>query len=401
MTPITLAKRAAIPLMAMWALLSLGAGARNALLPLNSQDLGPLYKSSSLWWNRHDPYAFYTSAEWERASHLPAPPNLPLIVAYSTPYTPIALLNLAPLSVFQWDVAKRLWLIVNLFLAFFVPFLIRHLWYRNWSVSLTAFFVLFWLGGIGLRVGLGNGQHTLFWFACTVGALALYRFRRNLIAGALFAVAFHKVQLAAIFTSFIIAKKWWRLLSLTAVCGLLLLLLFLAHLDVPTSRIWSSYQAELQWWSRSMEGGGLKGLGNTHLYPALTAILGKGTLLPQILMYGMALSAFLAIARLASRDKAFPTDIEISSLMLFAMWAVYNSIYSTVVVILPIAALYERMKNGHVRGKLWLVLLSSECALTLIWFVDARKLGVCLRETMIYRGSLLPLPICVWTLGTA
>lgn len=358
-----------------WAAISVGAGVRNALRSLNSQDLGPVYKSSRLWLSGRDPYAPYTRPEWEAICHIKAPPDLPVGVAFSTPYTPVALLNLLPVTVFGWDVAKRVWLGLNLVMALCVPYLIRRLWYQGWPTDMVVLFGLFWLGGIGLRVGLGNGQHTLLWFFCTLCALALLRNSRNFLSGVLLALAFHKVQIAATFVSLIVAKRRWRALAGAAISLALLLVLFITRLHAPLLQVWNSYRNELQWWSGRMKAGGLAGAGSTHLYPVLTAIISR-TSVAVVAMYALAVLGLLMCVYLAyTRGTAENSvrDLEASGIMLLTLWAMYNGIYSTIVLIIPIAALYDRLRTNKTGVKWRSVLVICECGLALAWFMDARK----------------------------
>ena len=48
------------------------------------------------------------------------------------------------------------------------------------------------------------------------------------------------------------------------------------------------------------------------------------------------------------KSSAFPTDLDISGVMLLTLWSIYNTTYGTIVLIVQIIALYERFKSALV-----------------------------------------------------
>src|SRR5215831_12211014 len=268
--------------LAIYAGVSVTAGIRNALKPHNSQDLLPVYKSARLWWIGQDPYAAYDNAAWQRITHTPPLPEAPIIIAYSTPYPPFALLNLFYSGFTGWETVRLVWLILNLVLALLVPLLIRRLWYPDWSVSQVLGLGALWMAGIGLRVSLGNGQHTVFWLACTLGGLICYQAGRSFTACLAWAASLHKVHMAPVFLATMFLKRQWRAVVGTCLASLAILAVFLWGLNVPASQVLASYLREIRWWADRVEGGGLYGLGATHFYPVLILLFGR-SLVAQLL----------------------------------------------------------------------------------------------------------------------
>lgn len=383
-----LLKKVIWSLLLCYALLSISRGARNALK--YSQDLAPVYKASCLWLNRHNPYAAYTNVEWERATGQGAISPMP-VVAYSTPYPPIALMNLGIVSWLPWKWARGGWLLVNLGLAAAFPVLIWRTWYPDWSRSQFIPFALLWFCGLGLRVGLGLGQHSLFSATSVLVGFALLKGNHPLWAGILLAISLHKFQISAVFVALLAAKGCIRVVGATAATVCVLLALFLFWIDSPTSSVVSSYLKEFgYWWSRS-EGGGLSGMGATHLYPILLWFA-PSKHVAQSSMYALSGLGLIVLAILAHRTKGLPAAVDFAAFSLFALWSMYNGIPNTILLIVPILVLSQYVARA--RSAKWRFSLRTITIwLLLMWLTDASKpvsvlLGVSLdrlQESLTYR----------------
>ena len=136
-------------------------GSRNAVHgATGGQDLAPVYKAARLWLHGANPYQASSDEQWRVLTGARTAPPIIVPVAYATPYTPIALLDVAVAGAFDSHRARVAWLAANLFLAALVPLVIRRLWYADWT-RLELALGSFWLSGLALRVGLGLGQHHL------------------------------------------------------------------------------------------------------------------------------------------------------------------------------------------------------------------------------------------------
>jgi hypothetical protein len=188
------------------------------------------------------------------------------------------------------------------------------------------------------------------------------------------ALSLHKAQMAGLSMCLIAAKKSWRLVAAAATAALAVVIVFVARARAPLNEIWQSYIVEIRWWFGKTEAGGLRGMGSTHLYPVITALAAHHTVLASSAMYGLTFIGLILCIYLARRtDAALPSDLEMSGVLLLTLWAMYNGIYATVVLIIPICALYERLKRKEVTGGLRTLTTCCAGGLVVLWFIDARK----------------------------
>ncbi len=171
------------------------------------------------------------------------------------------------------------------------------------------------------------------------------------------------------FLTLLAAKRRWRVLAGVVASGVLLLAVFLNHVSAPAAEIWRSYLAEMNSWTQRLEAGGLEGMGATHLYPLVKAMLGRGLGTP--FFYILTAAALALSLSLAHRNQErCASDLEVAIIMLLTLWAMYSAIYSAIVLIVPIAALYDRLRNRRPP----LLLLASEAVLLTIWYIHPSKL---------------------------
>ncbi|CAN5378169.1 hypothetical protein BH10CHL1_BH10CHL1_09180 [soil metagenome] len=143
---------------------------------------------------------------------------------------PIVLL-LSGFSWLSWPTAKTLWFLINLVIAFCLPWLILRLLpeatlKRTQGVFICLAFYIF----SGTRVAVWTGQTTLLVFLLMVGALLLLN-KHRLVAGILLGFALSKYSLALpIFLFVLYQRKYWvAAISLIVQALGLLMVAYLGH----------------------------------------------------------------------------------------------------------------------------------------------------------------------------
>ncbi len=339
--------------------------------------------SSKLWLKGQNPYQDYLTpagASWQLLTQSKELPPLNLIVAYSTPYSPVTLLHLAPFSFWEWSDCRLLWLLFNVLCAFYVPWCLGRLWYPHWKRRHYLFLTVLFLGGMGLRVGLGLGQHTLFWLSCFLTSLLFLSKQKNSIAGIFLAMSFHKFNLTIFMLPYYVVKRQWKVLGWTVFYLLCYLGAFFLRLPHLVTQATQSYLKEVSWWATYSKLGDLPGLGSTQLHPVIFLIFGH-TALGQAAI-SIFLIGILAICALAwhRRRHLVADDYGLSILMLFCLLAVYHSTHDTVLLIIPAAFVMNQ----------WIILEKIDFKKIIlmifglaVWFVDASKVYL-----FFYRASL-------------
>ncbi len=354
-----------------YAAVSLAVGARHALAPGQSQDLAPVYMAARLWLHGADPYRAHSDEEWRRATGAREVPAAKVERAYSTPYAPIAVVGLAGLSGAEWQTAKAWWLIVNLGLAVYVPWLIRRLWCAHLQPAPTAALFAVWFGGMGLRVGLANGQHALFWFAAMLSVVWLLSTGRAGWAGIPLSLTLHKYPLTAVFLPYFAAGRAWRLLGVAGLATLAWIALFAARLGVNAVGAAGSYLRELTWWYGRTGAGGLPGEGTTDTYRLIAAIVSEP--IASVVLY-----AVLGVAAAAAwwplrTGHSSPRAVDVACLVLLMLCCTYHRVYDTVVLIVPLLVLAAHW-HGSLPG--WRRRMTAAVTLTLAaaWYADPSSL---------------------------
>jgi hypothetical protein len=370
---------AGMAVLGAYGLVSVGTGAAHALRPAQSQDFAPVYMAARLWRHGLDPYLERSADEWQQATGATEVPFAPIDRAYSTPYPPMALLVVAGFSGFEWPAARVFWLVVNLSLAVYVPWLIHRLWFRTLPGPLAAAWFALWLGGMGLRVGLGNGQHAVFWFAATLSALWLLTGSRPGWAGVPLALSFHKYSLAAVFVPYLVAHRWFRPLGTAALIVLVALGVFLVGVRDEPVEVVNSFVRELRWWYGQTAGGGLQGKGITDFYPVFGAVMSAQA--ATAAMYLLMAIATVAACWPVPAGRLVPRGIDVSAVLLLMLVATYHRVYDTVVLFLPLCAL-AAWSRGQAGWRRW-AMTALVGLLVLIWYAD---------PSSVYR-RLVPVPL--------
>jgi hypothetical protein len=361
----------AIVVLGMYAAISVTVGAANALAPGQSQDLAPVYMAARLWLHGEDPYRGQSAEEWRHATGALEVPTANVERAYSTPYPPMAVVGLAGISGAEWQTAKTWWLAINLALAVYVPWLIRRLWCGHLGPGPTTALFVVWFGGMGLRVGLANGQHALFWFAAMLSALWLMSTGRAGWAGIPLSVSLHKYPLTAVFLPYFAAGRAWRLLTVAGVATLAWIGLFIMGLRVNAGEVAASYLREIAWWYGRSGPGGLPGQGITDVYPVLTA-LASGPVATFVLYAIVGVAAVTAWWPLRTGHSS-PRAVDVACLVLLMLWGTYHRVYDTVVLIVPLLVLAAHW-HGSRAGWPRRVTAAVTLMLAAAWYADPSSL---------------------------
>ncbi len=344
---------------------SVAVGASHALEQKQSQDLAPLYMAARLWRLGHDPYLERAPADWQRITGAREVPDAPIDRAYSTPYPPIALLVVAGTTGLEWPDAKVSWLVLNLALAIYVPWLVQRLWLPGRSPLAIAAFYVVWFGGIGLRVGLGNGQHALFWLAAMLTVIWLLMRHRQGWGGVPLALSLYKYPLTAWVLPYLLAHRWFRLLGVGALGTAAALALFAANLQVSVRDVFGSFVRELGWWYSRTDAGRLDG-GITEFHPVLAAVLAPDA--AAIATYLLIGAATVAACWPVSSKPPIPRGIDVAAVLLLMLVATYHRVYDTIVLIVPLAVFAgaAASRTGWRRGLLGAVV----ALLVMVWYAD-------------------------------
>lgn len=370
-----LGRRLLLAVLLTYGSFSLYCGARNAIQPTLSQDLAPVYMASRLWLKGDNPYHPPRLEQWKEASPMEDPPHHYSPSAIATPYPPMALMNLSFIGRFSWPVARNVWLALNLILVFYVPLMIRHLWYPTWSGFRTTLLTAFWLCGFGTRVGLGLGQHSLFAFALILTALLWVQRGKPIGGGMLLALAIHKPNLTVFPLLLLASKRFHRPLISTALVSLTICIFVFGRLGAQSSEAIAGFMSALLWWGRFIE----TQYHGTSFYPVLAWFIG-GQPVTKVVMQLLRIAGVGTCYWLSSRKRTFPTDVEFSTFMVMALWVFYHGSQDLFLLILPIAALAHRFKALRESPFRW-IYLPTLASLIGMWFTDASKIYLLLFPT--------------------
>lgn len=369
---------------------SILVGATNALRPEQSQDLAPVFKAARLWLAGADPYQRIGLDAWRLETGAADAPDAPNGPDQSTIYSPIAVMDVALVSTASWLATKRIWLALNLALALYVPWLLRRLWYARWPGALAAVAFGLWMGGMGLRIGLGNGQHALYWLSLILTACALASSWPR-AAGIVLAWSVHKFNLTAIVAPYFLARRAFLTVASAMVALAVALVAFLAWSQAPAAQIAASYAREFSWLFAQSHGGTLPGRGVTDLYSILAVLAGDGRV-ASVLAFVLAAAGLIATALATSHANRQPRDVDLAAWILLLLWTTYHRAYDTVLLVAPLAVLIDRAWRSGSGWRTW-HRVGPVAALALMWYVDPSKVYLLVHPTALDRlpadGSLM------------
>jgi hypothetical protein len=219
---------------------------------------------------------------------------------------------------------------------------------------------------MGLRVGLGNGQHALFWFAAILTMFWLMRAGRPGWAGVALALSLHKYPLTVLVLPYMAAHRWFRVLAAGAVATAAALIVFAVGLRVESRQVVDSFLRELAWWYGQSGGGRLTGQGMTDFYPVLAALMRERA--ATIAMSGLLVAATAMACWPTAGSRPMPRSIDVAAVVLLMLFATYHRVYDTIVLIVPLCCLAAWWHGAA--GWRRSVLGALGGLLALVWYVD-------------------------------
>lgn len=357
-----------VTLLFLYGLVSLSIGIRNALLPRHSQDLAPVYRAARSWIHGRDPYELQRPRPGELPAGAPA--------AFSTPYAFPGVMNTALVAWLPWQPARVAWIAMNLILLMTgFPFVIKAADWEFTSLEKAALLALLW-SGEGVRVCLGNGQHSMIVFVAIALLVWALQRRRDAAAGLALTLSLHKYSWTPFLAAIPLAKG--RLRPFVAAGGIVIaeLVVFVARIGIPTAvQAVGSYKKEMAWWSTYTRTANFDRFGFSQMSALWFEFLPRqtGTVVHWTIVAICAATAIVVFHRSSSIGL-----LEASIVSLLCLISVYHGIYDAVCLYFPIVAAFVLVKTTRRRSHI--LLFGGLC---LIWFVDASKLSSLLGERLV------------------
>lgn len=257
-------------------------------------------------------------------------------IQFSTQYFPSSLLITLPFSLFQFSVAVKIWLIMNI-LATAILLIAIYILIGSQTITVEKFICasLIFISGTPFRNTLGNGQLPLVSLALFMLSLSFMNKGKWFLSGIFLAVSLLKYNLIFpfIIVFFVLRRKWLaffvccsiHLLAHLSLCALMKTSPFVIFLDIlklnlkmissaPTYDIWSFFRF-------------------------LNMSLG-GSIVLKYLGVIFFISMILTLFFLWIKTKHRFGQIEwLSILSVFALLSSYNRIYSAVFLVFPLMIL--------------------------------------------------------------
>jgi hypothetical protein len=225
--------------------------------------------------------------------------------------------------------------VFNLGLALCVPLLMWDIWHRGQTPAFYGGFLAFWLTGMGLRVGLGVGQHILLVFTFLLAAFALLKRGHTLWSGLFLALSLHKFAFTVFLLPLFAARRLYNVMFAMAGGAALLLAIFCIRLDGLAPSALRNYAEEMSLWAARSEAGGMA-TGVTNIYPVVKALV-PGSLADVGIMYALLLAGVGVSIYAAFRKRGNISDGEISLFLLLCLWGMYHEQHDMIVLIVPVA----------------------------------------------------------------
>ena len=334
-------------LLAAVAAASVTHGARNAMAPWGSMDLGISLRSAQVL-QHEDPYRRYLIAPGRWSDH-PTQGENPF--SLQPVQAPSALMLLWPFSALPWPAAKIAWLAANLLctagllmLAFrrFLPG--RSPWIY---VAIASLFVI----GTPWRNALANGQHGIVGLFFFLAAMELADRRRSVAAGAALAGSLVKYSMILFLLPWFALKRQWLVLAVAAaIHGVMTIAICLWLGTTPWALVAGSIR---------VGGGDLLFSGFLDMFAWLHALgfpAWAPTLTGAVLLL---LLLWIALARKAEKE-----DLFLAALCFSALSLVYHRAYDHLLLIVPLLVAIRHWRTE----KLPAVLIAACTAQ--IWFLE-------------------------------
>ena len=123
---------------------------------------------------------------------------------------PSLLIFLFPFTLFEPYIANILWLVVNLFMTVLMVILARKIFLMKLDMQWYIILVSLMLAGMGWRINIGNGQHTIFSFSFFLLALWLSEKKHWRLSGIALAISYFKYTLTLPLALYFVYKRRYK-----------------------------------------------------------------------------------------------------------------------------------------------------------------------------------------------
>jgi hypothetical protein len=339
------ATTAIVALLLVMALVSVGRASGNVYRLLGSVDFGVVVKGAEVMarenvYERYVRDRIYTTADRGPGINPMGsqPVQVPSVLALFWPFTLI-----------PWNLAKSLWLALNLFCtAGLLLLAFKRLLPGRPALTYAAIGSLF-LISVAWRNVIGNGQHTIVALFLFLLADALAERQRPFAAGLALALALVKYSLVLFLLPLLVMKRQWLPLAIAlAVHGLLTLLVAFHLQENPVWLIGQSLAVMRK----------LQSDGYVDLFAAGTRLGLPALVSAAIAVAGLGVAAW-ALVRGGRQDPA----LALAALAMIAVLLVYHRFYDSIVLLLPLLVAIDRWRSDR------RLALAVFVTVALVWFV--------------------------------
>ena len=307
---------AMVAIMALFALISVGQGTKNALQI--SQDFSARWLSARLILARENPYrAQISGVVSERAQKIIREDRR---LMFSNPSFPSSLLFMVPYALMPYSSASIFWLITNLLAAFWLLYVAFWYYKKQSELSWPAVFFItaFFLCSTPFRVGLGNGQASVI--ALALFFTAMFLCEKNHKKTACFFLALSMVKYAFVipFLIVFVVKKQWKIV---AGCIFAHVLLHMA------TSYWMRASAISVFLDALKIGGQHLSVRDVSAHSNMHAL--QFPLISMLAVDGIIAIFFIAVSLRAVEEKEYPFDL-LGLATVFGLVASYHRIYDYV-----------------------------------------------------------------------
>ncbi|MGZ4777962.1 MAG: glycosyltransferase 87 family protein, partial [Thermoanaerobaculia bacterium] len=241
----------------------------------------------------------------------------------------------------------------------------------------VALLALLW-SGEGVRVCLGNGQHSIVVFFSVALMTWAMQSRRDAIAGGALALSLHKFSWTPFMAIVPFAKGRQRVLVFAFLTACMELAIFVARIGVGTARqALASYRKEILWWTSHTQKAEFDRFGFSQLSAVWFDVLPREA---ATIVHWTIVAVGVVTAILVLHRRQGMSLVAVSLVCLLCLVSVYHGIYDSICLYFPIVATFVVVRKTRERTPtLFFGLLS------LVWLIDPSKLSSLLG------GRLLPL----------
>lgn len=343
------ARNALVALLLVMAVLSVARASANVYRLWGSVDFGVVVKGAEVM-ARENVYERFVRDRIYRSAHRgqgvnpmgSQPVQVPSVLALFWPFT-----------LMPWNVARSLWLALNLvctggllLLAF------KRLLPRRPALTYAAIGSLFVIS-VAWRNVIGNGQHVIVALFLFMLADALAERRHPFAAGLALALALVKYSLILFLLPLLAMKRQWLPLTIALAMHGLLTLLVAFHLqESPVQLVGQSLVV-----MRTLQSDGY-----VDLF-AVGARIGLPPLASAAIAATALGAALWALVRGGSKDPA----LALAALAMISVLLVYHRFYDSIVLLLPLLVAIDRRRSDR------MLALAVFVTVALVWFVATAR----------------------------